>query len=150
MPKVTIIIVNYNRFDLTENCIKSIYQYTKNISFEIILVDNDSKIGTSQAIEEKYPEVIWIRNKTNTGFANANNQGLEIAKGDYILFLNNDTLFIENSLLEICNFYDTLFTPALIGCRLLNSDYTHQDSVIEFDNILNLMGENFFLYQSFS
>ncbi|MFH0735648.1 MAG: glycosyltransferase family 2 protein [bacterium] len=149
MPQISIIIINYNRFDLTENCIESIYKYSKDVTFEIILVDNNSTVGSSKLIEEKYTDIIWIKNNNNMGFSYANNQGLKIAGGKFVLFLNNDTLFIENTLLKVIDFYKTLPGSSLIGCKLLNLDLSHQDSVIDFDNIANLIGENFFLYKIF-
>ncbi len=149
MITLSIIIVNYNRFDLTYDCIKSIYQFTPNLDFEIIVVDNNSTNGTSDQIEKDYPQVIWIKNNKNMGFAYANNQGIKIAKGEYILLLNNDTLLIEDTLNTIIKYYKSISKPALIGCKLLNQDGSFQVSISDFDNILNLFGENTFLYKIF-
>lgn len=149
MITISIIIVNFNRFDLTYNCIKSIYKFSPNLNFEIIVVDNNSTIGTSAQIEQDYPNVVWVKNNKNMGFAFANNQGINVASGEYILLLNNDTLFIENTLNKIVEYYKSLDKPALIGCKLLNEDRSFQISIADFDNLLNLFGENTFLYKIF-
>jgi hypothetical protein len=146
---ISIILVNYNRFDLTLNCIASIYSHSAIETFEIIVVDNNSLFGNSTEIEEKFPEVRWIINNKNMGFAYANNQGLKIAKGEFILLLNNDTLFVEDTLSIVLNYYKSLNKPALIGCKLLNEDGSFQVSIADFDNLLNLFGENSFLYKIF-
>ena len=146
---ISIIVVNYNRFDLTFRCISSIYEYSNVETFEIIVVDNNSLYGNSSEIEEKFPEVKWIKNDKNMGFAYANNQGIKIAKGDFILLLNNDTLFIEDTLSAVTKYYKSLSQPSLIGCKLLNADGSLQVSIADFDNITNLFGENFFLNKIF-
>jgi len=146
---ISIILVNYNRFDLTLNCIKSIYEYSKVGTFEIIVVDNNSSLGSSTEIEERFPDVKWIKNDKNLGFAYANNQGIKIAKGDFVLLLNNDTLLIEDTLSLVIDYYKNLSKPALIGCKLLNADGSFQVSIADFDNITNLFGENLFLYKIF-
>lgn len=146
---ISIILINYNRFDLTLNCISSIYEYSKVGTFEIIVVDNNSSLGNSTEIEERFPDVKWIKNDKNMGFAYANNQGIKIANGEFILLLNNDTLFIEDTLSSVVKYYKSLSKPALIGCKLLNSDKSFQISIADFDDLINLFGENFFLYKFF-
>ncbi len=142
---VSIILVNYNRVDLTLNCIETIYKFCTT-DFEIIVIDNNSTIGNIQDINKEFPNVIILKNSKNKGFSYANNQGLNIAKGEYILFLNNDTLLIEDSLKKVINYYKSLKRPALIGCKLLNADNTHQESITEFETVLNVFGDISFLY----
>jgi GT2 family glycosyltransferase len=67
-------------------------------NYEIIVVDNNSNDGSVQMIKSDFPEVILISNKENIGFARANNQGIEIACGEYILFLNPDTIIVQDSI----------------------------------------------------
>lgn len=95
---VSVIIVNYNTLKLTENTINSVIEKTKDIKYEIILVDNASTDGSIEYFEEKYNnKIILLKNKENLGFGRANNKGIEIAKGKYIFLLNSDTLLINNA-----------------------------------------------------
>ena len=86
MVEVSIIIINYNTFQLTSNCIASIYQQCKGLSFEIILVDNASIECKPLIFKEKFPDIILIESAENVGFSKGNNLGIEVAKGEYILF----------------------------------------------------------------
>src|SRR5687767_14203858 len=95
---VSIIIINYNTYFLTCNCIKSVFEYTKDISFEVILVDNASKELEPIKFEEQFPDIKVIRLQENIGFAGGNNAGLQFASGKYILLVNSDTLLTENSI----------------------------------------------------
>ncbi len=94
---LSVIIVNWNTKKLLENCLFSIYKFTKEISFEVIVVDNGSEDQSPQIVKKKFPQVKLIINKSNLGFTRANNQGIKVAKGKYILLLNSDTYLIENS-----------------------------------------------------
>ncbi len=148
--EVSIIIVNYNSFKILYECLDSIYNYTnKNMTFEIIVIDNNSDEGDIRYISRTYPQIKLIINSENCGFSAANNQGLRIATGKYILFLNNDTLFVEDTISEILIFLEKVGEDCVIGCRLLNSDKTHQSSVVDKDTLSNSFGENFFLYHIF-
>lgn len=100
---VSVIIVNYNTLDLTRNCLKSIYEQTKDINFEVIVSDNGSVDGSIEMIRQDFPQVVLIENNANLGFGAANNRGLKIARGKYILYLNSDTL-LQNNVVKI--FYD--------------------------------------------
>ncbi len=101
MSQLSIIIINYNTFALSCACIASIYTHTKDVEYEIILVDNASKECNPDAFLEKFPEITLIKSPKNLGFAGGNNLGLERAKGEYILLLNSDTELTENSI-KIC------------------------------------------------
>jgi GT2 family glycosyltransferase len=99
---VSIILVNYNTKDLIQNCIKSIFDVTKEVDFEVIIVDNASTDGSKELFETD-SRVIYIYNEDNIGFGRANNIGFKIATGEYILCLNSDTLLIENSVSIMIN-----------------------------------------------
>jgi len=89
---LSIILVNYNAMQITLDCIKSIYEKTINIAFEIILVDNGSDDNAQELVKKEFPNVKIIYNKQNKGFAQANNQAIIISSGKYVLLLNNDTI----------------------------------------------------------
>ena len=79
---------------------------TRALQAEVIVVDNHSADGSIAYLQQRFPFVIFIENKENAGFAKANNQGLAIAKGEYILYLNPDTLIAENILTDCMKFLD--------------------------------------------
>lgn len=90
--KTSIVILAYNNLKLTKECIASVYEHTQR-DFEIILIDNGSKDdvpGYAAALTEKYPNVTYIRNTENHGYAYGCNQGIANATGEYIVLLNND------------------------------------------------------------
>jgi hypothetical protein len=89
-PLVTIITINYNQVKLTCELLNSLRKVTYP-ALEVIVVDNNSADDPSRVIREQYPEVRLIASKENLGFAGGNNLGIKASKGDYLLFLNNDT-----------------------------------------------------------
>ena len=110
---VSIIIVNYNTCDITKNCINSIFEYTKDIKFEIILVDNNSK-DKSYSVFSNDNRITYLYQQNNLGFGKANNLGFKHAKGKYIFLLNSDTLLKSNVVKE---FYDYMEkAPKSIAC----------------------------------
>lgn len=94
---ISIITVNYNGFALTCAMIDSVHQKVTS-QFEIIVVDNGSKNDEALLLKEKYPDITVIRSEDNLGFAGGNNLGIKAAKGDYLMFMNNDTEVEDDSL----------------------------------------------------
>jgi len=105
--KVSVIIVNYNTIRHLVPCLNSIYSQTRNIDFEVIVVDNNSQDESVKVLEESFTTIHLIRSEKNLGFGSANNVGANQAKGKYLLFLNPDTL-LENNALKC--FYDWMET----------------------------------------
>lgn len=106
MIKVSVIMVSYNTRELTINAIRSVYEKTDDVIFEIILVDNNSHDNTIESIEALFPDVICIKNKENYGFGYANNIGAKIAKGEYIFLLNTDTILTNNAIKILADYLD--------------------------------------------
>lgn len=123
---LSVIIVNYNVKEFLQNLLHSIEKASANLSKEIIVVDNASDDGSVEVIREKFPYVNLIENKINVGFGKANNQGLAIAKGKYILFINPDCIVSEDTLDKMISFFGGHSDCALAGCKILNSDGTLQ------------------------
>ena len=99
--KISIIIVTYNDVNDIGNCLDSLY--SDNIEYEIILVDNCSNDGTVQYVRKKYPSVIIVENNHNYGLGTGINLGVKIAKGDYIIVLNSDTVVESNWFVDLLN-----------------------------------------------
>lgn len=119
---VSVIIINYNTFNLTCDCIRSILSKTTGCSYEIIVVDNASTEMDPNEFLKLFPQVVLVKNQINTGFAKGNNAGLERALGEFILLLNSDTE-LKNNAIYIC--MQTLKRNndvAVVGARLEYSD----------------------------
>lgn len=123
---LSIIIVNYKNSHLILQCVKSILQYEKTVDYEIIVVDNDSQDDTEQQLRAICPNLKWIQMGYNSGFGRANNAGTRIAKGDFILFLNADTILIESVFEKMATRLAAEPKIGAVGCRLLNSDKSLQ------------------------
>lgn len=149
MVDVSIIIVNYNGFDLLKNCLNTLYKYADGFNFEVILIDNNSIEGDIEEVVKGFDKVKLIKNKINLGFSRANNIGLNLAQGKYVLFLNNDIYFTENSIKKIFDFAEGNNEKTFIGCKLLNPDKSWQTSTACFPSLLNFLSSNFFLYRLF-
>ncbi|AKD54281.1 glycosyltransferase [Spirosoma radiotolerans] len=98
MPDLSIIIVNYKTPQLILNCLASIYAYTEGITFEILVVDNQSGDNSQAIIQTVYPAIRWFQMGYNSGFARANNFGIRQAQAPLLLLLNSDTLLVDNAL----------------------------------------------------
>jgi len=123
---VSIIIVNYNAERFLRGCIESIYTETKDIPFDIWVVDNNSQDNSIAIIKQYYPKVNVIENRTNIGFAKANNMALSKSKTDYFLLLNPDTVVRDNAIEKVVKFMDRNPEVGIVGCRVLNQDGTLQ------------------------
>lgn len=118
--KVSVIIVNYNVKYFIEVCLHSVFRAAEGMAVEVIVVDNNSKDDSCAMIRAKYPEVILIENKSNAGFSKANNQGVAIAKGEYILFVNPDTVMPEDFLQQLVGYMDQHPEAGSIGPKLID------------------------------
>jgi len=128
MFDISIIIVNYNVKDYIFKCINSILESEGNLNFEIIIVDNNSTDGSTEFIKLEYPNVKLIELKENIGFAKANNIGINISSGKYILLLNPDTIIEKNTLKIMYEFMESNPDIALSTCKVLNGDGTFQEA----------------------
>lgn len=122
MIDLSIIIVNYNTKQLTLNCLKSVYESITAYSYEVILIDNASRDDSVSVIQEQFPQVRLIPNNENLGFAKANNQGMRIAEGRYVLLLNSDTVIEPDTLGIMIRFMDDDPTVGASGCKVLLPD----------------------------
>jgi len=117
---LSIVVVNYCRWDLTRNCLASIAEACKGITHEVFLIDNASKEDHCDAIAKEFPNVTVRRMQENLGFAKGNNVGLRLSKGRYAMLLNNDTVCFPESLTKAVRFMDSHAKAGVGGCKLLD------------------------------
>jgi len=118
--KLSVIIVNYNVKYFLEVCLNSLFRALSGFNSEVIVVDNNSADDSCSFIRNRYPGVILIENKDNKGFSKANNQGVAIAKGEYILFLNPDTVMPEDFFVKTLAYMDAHPDAGALGPRLID------------------------------
>lgn len=153
--KVSVIIINYNTPKLTKECIKSIIKKTKEINFEIILVDNGSSDDSIKVFEKEFSKVNNIKivySNENIGFGRGNNLGVDNSSGNYLFFLNSDTIFTENSIKILLEEYKILERKSKIGfiqprLYLDNERKNIQRTNAKIPSILNLLQENINLFK---
>lgn len=140
---LSIIIVNYNGWDLLDSCLNSILLTLENLDHEIWVVDNGSTDNSVSLLREQFPNVKCIENKENIGFAQANNQALLHCKGSWLLLLNNDTIIHPNAvglMIQALKKYPGL---AAVGPQLINRDGSIQPSCMRtpsrWGNIFNYL-----------
>lgn len=138
-PAVSVVIVNWNTREILRDCLRTVYEQTKNVEFEVIVVDNASTDGSADMIRTGFPQTLLLVNSANRGFAAANNQGMEAAKGRYVLLLNSDTLVLDGAIDKMIRFAEAHPEAAATACRVLNSDRTWQPTCFLFPSALNLL-----------
>ena len=121
VPIVSIIIVSYNVAAIMRDCLISIARETT-AAHEIIIVDNASTDDSCAMVEREFPQVRLIRNEENQGFAKANNQGLREAKGEFVLFLNPDTVILNSAIDRMLDFLRPRQELGVIGPHTFNAD----------------------------
>jgi GT2 family glycosyltransferase len=126
--KLSIVILCWNDFEVIVNCLQSIYASTHSTEFEVIVSDNGSTDGSVEFIRKRFPHVHVIENGTNLRFAKANNIGIRMSKGEYILILNPDTIIHDGTVDKLVMFADQHAEAGAFGCRVLNPDGTYQVS----------------------
>lgn len=135
---LSVIIVNWNSEEYLRECIPSLYHWTHEVSFEVIVVDNASPSGNANHLTEWLPGIKLIRSAKNLGFAGANNLGFRHSTGDYILFLNPDTKLNSPAIDSMMRQAKQLPNAGIVGCKLLNADSSVQtSSIMKFPGIWN-------------
>ncbi len=136
---LSIVIVSYNTKKITEDCIESINRSLTDtkIKYEIILIDNDSRDGSAEALQEiakdKDSRLVFFQTGSNLGFGRGNNLGVKMAQGKYVLLLNSDTIVLNRSIEKLYNFYVKNEDEVhFLGAKLLNRNLTPQPSAGRF------------------
>ncbi len=104
---ISIVIISFNTIDYTRECLQSVYDNLGAMSVQVIVVDNDSKDGSTDMVREEFPLAEMISNNDNLGFAAANNQAFDICTGRYVLLLNSDTVVLGDVLQQSMQYKGT-------------------------------------------
>jgi GT2 family glycosyltransferase len=115
---ITVCIANWNCREMLRACLESLHDQPQGVRVETVVVDNGSRDGAADMVGRDFPEVVLIRNVKNVGFARANNQAAERARGRYLFFLNNDTLVPAGSLRRLLHYAEAHPEVGMIGPRL--------------------------------
>ncbi len=118
--KLSVIIVNYNVEHFLEQCLASVRKASQGMETEVFVVDNNSVDGSLDMLRKKFPEVILLANKSNVGFAKANNQAIRRAKGEYILLLNPDTVVEDDTFEKVVRFMDEHPDAGGLGVKMVD------------------------------
>lgn len=132
---LSILIVNYNNSATLPDCLDSIDITVRGLEYEVIVVDNASGDEGLKTVQENYPEVRWIKNNINQGFAKANNQAVKVSKGKALLFLNPDTRLTENATQAMIAELKSDSSIGAIGPKVLNRDGSLQYSCRTFPTV---------------
>lgn len=146
---LSIIIVSWNVKDYLRQCLRSIRAHTKDMSYEIFVVDNHSSDGSAEMVGREFPEVHLVENADNYGFAKANNQALVKAKGRFVLFLNPDTELLGNALKDMVVFMDSHPEASGMAPKLVYDDRSLQRSCRRFPSIFTDLMESLYLDERF-
>ncbi len=119
---VTVCIANWNCRDYLRDCLQSLLENPQGVALEVIVVDNGSRDGAAEMVAREFPEVVLVCNAVNLGFSRANNQAARLARGRYLLFLNNDTVVPPETLRSLVDYAEAHREAGIIGPRLRNGD----------------------------
>ncbi|MDR0363402.1 MAG: glycosyltransferase family 2 protein [Bacteroidales bacterium] len=118
--KLSVVIVNYNVEHFLEQCLQSVREAGKGVDMEVFVVDNNSVDGSVEMVRSKFPEAILIANKDNVGFSRANNQAIKMAKGEYVLLLNPDTVVENDTFQKVIKFMDEHPNAGGLGVNMVD------------------------------
>lgn len=132
---VSIILVNYKTKDLTKQCIESIYEKTKDLNFDIYVVDNASYDGIDELLKQEFPDVKFIQSDVNDGFGAGNNHALRVFDAKYAFLLNTDTILINNAIKIL---YDFMESDPMMGAAGGNLYDENNKNIHSYGNIFDL------------
>lgn len=149
-PALSVIVVAWNVRDLVLDCLRSVEARRGGLDVELILVDNGSEDGTAAAVRAEFPTAVVVENRQNLGFSRANNQGLALARGEYVLFLNSDTIVGMGTLERCVAELERDPSVGMVTCRLM-----YPDGRVQYEGGRNpylfrdLLAELFYLHMLF-
>lgn len=132
---LSIILLTWNSLEMAKSCIQSIYEKSKGITFEIIVVDNGSTDSTVDWLRSNYPEIRIIQNRRNLGVARARNQGLRAARARTCCILDIDTILLNDALTRLKRRLDSEKDIGIVAPRMLYADGTLQENCRQFPTL---------------
>ncbi|WP_294114256.1 glycosyltransferase [uncultured Fibrobacter sp.] len=131
---ISVVIVSFNTCNLLRDCLKSIYENTSGVLFEVIVSDNGSVDGSVEMVKKEFPQVVLVENNANLGFGTANNRGLDVAKGEFVFYLNSDTLLLNNAIKMFYDYWKSHENETIgaLGCNLVDADGVLTESYGKF------------------
>lgn len=132
---VSIIIINYNTLSLTRNCIISIKQCTRDVYYELIVIDNASTEKGVDSLQNEFADIKLFKSTVNLGFAGGNNLGLKQVAGKYVLLLNSDTILVENTIYKLFKYLEGNPKVGAVSPRLIFPDGRRQSVAQRFPSI---------------
>jgi hypothetical protein len=142
MHDLAIIIVSTNEAHWLRPCLTSVFEHMGDVSADVVVVDNDSRDGTAEVVESRFPAARTVPSR-NHGFSHANNRGLMTCDARYVLFLNPDTEIVQGTFAELVRAMDARPTVGLIGVRQLTPDGRVDLTIRRFPNALRALGDAF-------
>jgi hypothetical protein len=143
MASLSFILVNWNCLAFTEQCIAAIYDTVTDVDYEVIVVDNASGDRPCQSLADRFPSVRLILSQENLGFGGANNLAARVASGQFLFFLNPDTILLQDGAKRAYQILESRPDAGIVGCRFLNSDGSLQlSSVQAFPSVSNQLLAN--------
>jgi len=139
--EISVVLISYNGREFIEDCLRTTFDSIKNVSHEVIVVDNASSDGTPEIIESKFSKARIIRNDSNLGFAVAVNQGLKAVVGKYILILNQDTRIVGEAIPRLAQKLHDDHKIGSIGPEFIGFDGRLQRSARAFPRYRDLFFE---------
>lgn len=135
---VSVIIINYNTFQLTCDCIRTVQAVTKGVDYEIVLVDNASTADNPDDFLLQFPDITLIKSSVNGGFAQGNNLGIKHSTGDIILLLNSDTILNDDCISKAATFlHNSSHDIGVLSGHLTYTDGKYQHNARAFRSIRN-------------
>jgi GT2 family glycosyltransferase len=135
---VSIVIVSWNTRDILRGCLESIFEQNKEVSIEVFVVDNHSHDRSADMVRTDFPCVKVIANERNRGFAAANNQGIRLSTGRYILLLNPDTIILDDAISRCVRYADQHPDVGVVGCQVLEAENRISNTGFSFPSPLNV------------
>lgn len=135
MIDLSIAIVSYNTKEVLLDCFRSVHAHTTAITFEVLVVDNDSRDGTVAALKAAYPAMGIVANPDNLGFARAVNQALAVSRGRHVLLLNSDTIVRDQALATMVAYLDDHPDVGAVSCKQWTGDGHLSQTCFPFPSI---------------
>ena len=142
-PDVSIVFTQWNVRDMLRDCLHSVQEKTKGLTYEIIVVDDGSTDGSPEMVRAEFPEVILAVNPMNIGVAKSYNKGVALAKGKYVQMLNSDMVLVNNAIKILLDFLESHPDAGACAGKLRNRDMTTQVSFGSFPGLLQAFSQAF-------